>query len=364
MADFDDLFDWIEDAFEDLFEDGPEAIIESARAKALLGGCLFAVLATIAFGLLSSFATVFSSSGGMFLAAWLVGGALIYFYIIRTGSKRYREGEDIRERHEQREREPHRAEQEPTGRSDHEATEEPPQTADVGDVVLLILAGLGLALCAGFLVTGRAGASTLNMILTSLLGALGAGSVLSLLLRWRGAGAIAAEESDRQVRAQMKRIRAKCGRLRKRAKKVGGLYSGLPRHANEMRRRAEELAETIDRLRKGLREIERSDNPTLPPGAEPDAEDERLRSEYEAARQTQARLHEVMERNRRQERLCLVRLERIEDLLDAAHLEMMHPATDHAIEGVGDTVAEDLEAELELSREALEEVRGQSELRA
>jgi hypothetical protein len=170
--------------------------------------------------------------------------------------------------------------------------------------------------------------------------------------------------SDRQVRAQAKRIRGKCKRLRREAKKVGGVYANLTWHSDEMRRRAEELADAVIRLRDGLREIERSSNPTLPPGASPEEEDERLRSEYDAVRKAQARLDSVVERNRQRERICLAQLERIEDLVDAARLELTHPATDQALNGTAGSVAEELETELELSRQALREVRDSSELQA
>lgn len=367
MADFDDLFEWIEDAFEDVLEDAGK----SDRSKALIGGCLFAVLATIAFGLLSSFANVFSSAGGMFLAAWLVGGGLIYAYLMKTGARRYRDADDIREKH--RDRDSHEEDAHERGDrrqrdTKHSAPEGPSAGktggAEVGDVALLTMAGIGLALTAGFIVTGRAGASALNAILTGLLGALGAGSVLSLLLRWRASDTMSAEENDREVQAQAKRIGGKCKRLRREAKKTGGVYGSLTWHAKEMRRRARELADTVIRLRRARREIARSDNPTLPAGVSPDAQDERLQSEYEAARQAQSRLDEVMERNRRREHLCLAQLERIEDLVDAARLELTHPATDQALNGSASTVAQELETELELSRQALEEVQQQSELEA
>jgi len=323
------------------------------RITAVVGGCLFAwVATTVLSDLLSLAALAVHSTGALFLVAWIVGGIAIY-KALKRGKWRGRgreegrtipvydlDGGDQSRQHLRGDR-----------------REERPEYAGFGDLALLVMAGLGLALAAGLILTGRAGASTTNTVLTALLAVLGGGGIVALLRRWSRAAAPTDKPSDRQVRAQVKRIRGKCKRLSREAQSAGGVYSDLSWHAPELSRRAGELADLVLRLRRAVRDTRRqSGNPTLPPDAVPDSSDEHLLREYRAAIDAQVRLDALIAGNRRHQRACLAQLERIEDLVDTARLEVATPVPLVPVSTDEPTIIDDVETELAASRRALEEI--------
>ncbi len=323
------------------------------RITAVAGGCLFAWVATVVLGVLLSLAALaVHGTGVLFLVAWIVGGIAIYNALKRGKWRRWGREQGRTIPIYDRDSGDERREHLPGDRR-----EERPEYAGFGDLALLVMAGIGLALSVGLILTGRAGASTTPPILTALLGLLGGGGIAALLRRWSRAATPADKPSDRQVRAQVKRIRGKCKRLSREAQIVGGVYSDLSWHAPEMSRHAGELADLVLRLRRAVRDTRRqSGNPTLPPDAVPDVPDERLLREYRAAIGAQQRLDALIAGNRRHQRACLAQLERIEDLVDTARLEVATPVPLAPVSMGEPTIFDDVETELAASRRALEEI--------
>lgn len=164
--------------------------------------------------------------------------------------------------------------------------------------------------------------------------------------------------SDRDLQAQARRIRAKCGRLRREALKAGGVYSSMSIQAGELAEQAESLARTVADLRRAAREIGArvGGNPVLPPGVPESCPDGALMDEIQAAQQAQARLDALMAENQQRVLTCIAQMERIEDLVDAARLEVLSP---QLRKGPGERpeIAQQVEAEMRASRYALDEVR-------
>lgn len=224
------------------------------------------------------------------------------------------------------------------------------------ELALMIMASLGLAGSAGMFLSGQAASSGPLAAMTAVLAGLCGGSLVALLLRRRSARAPEERPTDREVRAQLKRIRGKCARLTREARATGGLFSDLSWHAPSMAQRAQELTELVLRLRRATRATRRAANPTLPGDAVADASDESLAREYRATLDAQVRLDRLLAENLRHQRACLAQLERIEDLLDAARLEVASPASAGAQLDSDRTIVADVEAELEASRRALQEI--------
>ncbi len=333
------------------FNTGREGM--GSRVLAVVGGCLFAAVATMVLSVLLSLAALaVHSMGALFLVAWIVGAVAIYKALKRGTWRQWgrEEGRTIPvyDRSSGDERREHLP---------GDRREERPEYAGFGDLTLLVMAGIGLVLSAGLILTGRAGASTTNTVLTALLGLLGGGGIAALLRRWSRAATPPDKPSDRQVRAQVKRIRGKCKRLSREAQTAGGVYSDLSWHAPEMSRHAGELADLVLRLRRAVRDTRRqSGNPTLPPDAVPDVSDERLLREYRAAIEAQQRLDALIAGNRRHQRACLAQLERIEDLVDTARLEVATPVPLVPVSTDEPTIIDDVETELAACRRALEEI--------
>jgi len=350
------------------------------RIAGIVGGCVVALVATMVLGVLLPLIVLAAHSAGLtFLAAWAIIGYAIYRAVSYSRRRRDRDYEydaddDAVER-EYRRRRRHggrveEGERRPPRRIEVRApTDGPPPPpsavqgseraahAGLGDLALLVTSGIGLALAAGFLLSGRAGATPLNALLTGGLTLLGGGSIAALIARWSRPTAPADRPSDRQVRAQVKRIRGKCARLSREAERVGGVYSDLCGHAPSLAARAAELSELVLRLRRAIRDTRRrSGNPTLPGDLAPEPSDESLLREYQAAIAAQERLDRLIAANLRHQRACLAQLERIEDLVDSARLEVATPTPSETAARREATIIADVETELEASRRALQEI--------
>ena len=162
--------------------------------------------------------------------------------------------------------------------------------------------------------------------------------------------------ADTVLQEQLKRIENKARRLKTEAQKVP-LYRSVAEIMPQLISQARQLVDEYERLRQLASEItpdagEISEAGELTGNAA-------LAAELEAGREAQKHLQELLEVNRNRQQLYLTRLDRIEDLIDTARLEITHPTG--FMEATGEsapapTVLDDLNNELRTSREALEEV--------
>lgn len=158
------------------------------------------------------------------------------------------------------------------------------------------------------------------------------------------------------LREQLKRIESKARRLKAEAQKVP-LYRSVAEIMPQLISQARQLVEEYERLCELDAEIslnagEISEAGELTGNAA-------LAAELEAGREAQYRLEQLLAANHTRQQLCLSRLDRIEDLVDSARLEIAHPASLMEPTGKSNlttTVLDDLNNELRTSREALEEV--------
>jgi len=225
-------------------------------------------------------------------------------------------------------------------------------------VVVAVLAGLLLTVAAG-LGLSRAELSPLwKTLAPTVFGASVGLGIYGLLSRYVMPPPPGEHPPTREVRAQVKRIRRKASRVRREVSRQGGVFNSLDVQAAELANRARELCERLVHLRKAAREVRREmGNPAIPRGVREDALEPEVQSELEAARTAQRRLDDLVARNRRAQRLCLAQLERIEDLLDVARLELACPADGSEVEQHQTPIVQEFETELIATRQALEEVQ-------
>lgn len=354
------------------------------RATAVAIGCAVAWVVLVALGLtLAIISAVVHSLGGLAVLAVVLAVFAIYRALKHRGERFWEhelEDDDEEDRDEDREewrrrwragrdREERRGPRpvpitDGWGWSDAPPPPTEPSRESEGasvrgsELALMIMASLGLAGSAGMFLSGQAASSGPLAAMTAVLAGVSGGSLVALLLRRRSARAPEERPTDREVRAQLKRIRGKCARLTREARAAGGVFGDLSWHAPSMARRAQELTDLVLRLRRALRATRRVANPALPGDAAADPSDESLTREYRAAIDAQTRLDRLLAENLRHQRACLAQLERIEDLLDAARLEVASPASAGAQVTSEQTIVADVEAELEASRQALQEMEG------
>ncbi len=221
---------------------------------------------------------------------------------------------------------------------------------DAGASIAAILIGLILTIIASLLLRGLDLPIIARLSLPPVIGATVGLGGYALVRRW--VAPLSDEEwpPAREIKAQISRIRRKSSYLSREAGAVGGVFGNLDRQANEMSRRARELADRVFELRRVARDVKR------------DAEQASNQRPSQAASDgTQARLAELLARNRRAQQRCLAQLTRIERLIDLARLEISCP--DHETpERDPEEVAHEFARELEAARQALEEVHRQVEL--
>ncbi len=163
----------------------------------------------------------------------------------------------------------------------------------------------------------------------------------------------------RAVRQQVACIRTKSRNLQQAARQAGAPFGDLERLAEEMLDQAERLAAQVFKLRKAADDVRRDagKNPRLLTTIRQDVEAPELQGEYRAAQEAQSRVDQMLAANEAQQALCLARIERIEALLDTARLELLRPVdspTDTTTYG-SRGIVEEVETELDLTREALRE---------
>lgn len=322
-----------------------------------LGGCLAAYLAMVLVSILLSLgAVVLKSPGLLFLVAWIVTGGIIYHVLCNRDRKR-----------ERPQRQPRRIEIKTADSEEEEPSEEARVTETkpagvhgfgAGEVTLALFAGFGLALACGLALTGAAVGSTTNLVLILLLWLFGGATVYSLARRRAQQAAPGETPPDREVRAQAKRIKAKCRGLRREARRVGGVFGELEWQATELADQARELSKLLLNLRRAARDVHRAlGNPPLPRGVSGDSSDDVLQREFEAAQATEERLETLVAQNSRHQQVCLAQLERIEDLVDVARLEVSQPLEPAGVSSAQGAIVEEVETELQAAREALEQVQ-------
>ncbi|MEA3399996.1 MAG: hypothetical protein U9R79_02010 [Armatimonadota bacterium] len=239
-----------------------------------------------------------------------------------------------------------------------EEPQQPERSPDIGSVVLALAAGLGMGIAVSFALAGGVVDWSINLMVPPLIG-LGVGALIyAALYHFTTRSEQGPVPSTRTVRRQVSRIQSKARSISREARRVAGVYSDLDWQAPELAREARELGELLCDLRAASREIRRdSGNPVLPPGVPEDERDEGLRAQFEAARSAHQRLQQMIARNRRSQQLCLTQLKRIEDLLDAARLQISQPMQPPAEDEGRAELVREFETELTAARQALEEVQ-------
>jgi chromosome segregation ATPase len=147
----------------------------------------------------------------------------------------------------------------------------------------------------------------------------------------------------REIKGQIKRIRRKARELKREAARAGGVFNGLDVKADRLAAEADELTDRLFELRDVARDVRRKMGDAARAGG------------------PQERVHELLSRNRAAQRQCLVQLERIEDLLDVARLEVACPDEQMPPDRGREELVQEVETELEAARRALEEVQRQSQ---
>jgi hypothetical protein len=160
------------------------------------------------------------------------------------------------------------------------------------------------------------------------------------------------------VHDQVRRIAAKCRQLQSESVRTAP-YEGLATSATELSAQADKLARQWQRLRRVHEEISAAAaRPALADAR--DTADAAVGRELAASAAAQAHLESLLHQNQDQQQWCLARLERIEDLVDAARLEVTRPVG--LVEPSGQpSIVDEVSQELTASRQALEQVERSEE---
>jgi len=330
------------------------------------GGAIAMWLVSVLMLVLTVVGIASASASGLLLYAWIIAGYLIYRAIrSKASDERYYRYEDDDER-EWREREYRRravrtVEVVEEARPDTRAKDE--RRRGIGSVVLAVLAGLALALGVNVGLGGLRLAPLANTLLPMLAGA-GVGlGVYAALKRWVMPPIDEEKPPSRQVRAQIGRVRHKARDLAREAKAAGGVFSDLDYQAERLAREASELADRLYDLRRIARDARREmGNPARPDGIPHDATAPEVQSAVRRAQEAQQRLDDLLARNRNAQHQCLAQIERIEDMLDVARLEVACPDATPAPDHSPDRLVREVETELEAARRALAEVQRESQV--
>ncbi len=317
------------------------------------------------------------AASGLLLYGWIIAGYLIY----RAIRSRYADSE-YADRHEDEDHEPawkrqfnlewerewekERAKvtaraQKASKRPDTRPAEE--RQRGIGTVTVAVLGGLLLALGA------NVGLSALHLppMASTLLPALaGAGvgvGIYATLNRWVIPPIEHEKPPARQVRAQLGRIKRKAKSLSREAAAAGGVFGDLGYQADRLTREASALCDRLFELRGIARDARREfGNPPQPDAVPAEPESPEAWVALHAAQEAQRRLDELLARNRAMQQQCLVGIERIEDVLDVARLEIACPEGAATAERAPERLVQEVETELEAARRALAEVQRESEI--
>lgn len=348
----------------------PLKLVATAVAV-LTGGVIAVAVAGAVIAVLTAIGTAFASAGGLLVYGWIIAGVLIY----RALQRRWRRDEDDVDddwREEMRERARERNERlqerlvqvrkratrvsERQGRAvpvdvqtpdeRREASEEGTEQPSTGVAAVAVIAGLLLAVAASVGLGQTSLSPLLSAVLPPVIGGVVGLGTYGILNRYVMPPPPGEKPPSREVRAQTGRIRRKAAKVRREAAETGGVFGDLEWQSGELADRAGELCERLMELRRVAREVRREMG-----GADGHDADEA------AASSAQKRLDALMTRNRDAQRRCLSQLERIEDLLDIARLELACPADGSHVEEQQTTIVREFETELTAARQALDEVQ-------
>lgn len=217
------------------------------------------------------------------------------------------------------------------------------RSAGFGTAAVAVVSGLLLALGANVGISGLNLPPLANTLLPPLTGAVAGVGVWAALRRWVMGPVDDEYPPAREIKGQIKRIRRKARDLRREAAEAGGVFNGLDAQADRLAAEAQELTDRLFELRAVARDVRGKMSDAARIGG------------------PQERVHELLARNRATQRQCLVQIERIEDLLDVARLEIACPDEQMPPDRGREELVREVETELEAARRALEEVQRQSQ---
>lgn len=336
------------------------------------GGAMAVAIGAFLMVVFSMIGIVTSGAGFLLTFGWIIAAYLIYRAIRRSQSREHYayeyDDDDRREREREREyqRRLERLQQcAPAQAQAHRPNTRPEQKPQrqTGTTVIAVLSGLALALAANVGLSGLRLPPLAATILPPLTGAVAGLGVHAALKRWVMPPIDSETPPAGEVRAQVGRIRRKARDLQREATEAGGVFGSLDTKAELLSREAQELSDRLFDLRRVARDARREfRNPARPRGVpQQDAPAPEVQSALRQAQQAQKRLDDLLSRNRAAQHQCLAQLERIEDLLDMARLEIACPDESMPIDRGREELVQEVETELEAARRALEEVQRQSQ---
>jgi len=312
------------------------AIVAGGVVAAMLGALLMVIFAILG--------VVTTGAGFLLTYGWIVAAFLIY-HAIRKGQSRRQETpqfaeEEWRQAEVEREREYQRRLAQMQQCAGAPPTR-PRKQSNVGAGALAVLSGFALALGANVALGGLNLPPVAGTVLPPLTGAVAGLGVFAALKRWVINPPDEEKPPAREVKAQISRIRRKARDLQHEANEAGGVFNGLDTKARLLSAEASELGERLFEMRRVSRDVRGDMDAT---GSVPDQ-----------------RIHELLSRNRTAQHRCLAQIERIEDLLDVARLEVACPEEEMPIDRGREELVQEVETELEAARRALEEVQRHSQ---
>lgn len=337
------------------------------------GGAMAIAIGAFLMLLFSMIGIVTSGAGFLLTYGWIIAAYLIYRAIRRSQTREHYayeyDDDDWREDQREREREYRQRLHELQQRTSAQAQMSRPDIRPkqkpqrhTGTTAIAVLSGLALALAANVGLSGLRLPPFATTILPPLTGAIAGLGVYAALKRWVMPPIDEEKPPAREVREQIGRIRRKARDLQREATRAGGVFSSLDTKAELLSREAQELADRLFDLRRVARDVRREfGNPARPLGVPQDASAPEVQSALRQAQEAQKRLDDLLSRNRAAQHQCLAQIERIEDLLDVARLEVACPDDSMPVDRGREELVQEVETELVAARRALEEVQRQSQ---
>ncbi|MFO8082039.1 MAG: hypothetical protein R6V07_17300 [Armatimonadota bacterium] len=318
----------------------------AALAGVVVGGVLALGVVMLVTLVLTVIGFATAGVGWLLTYGWIVAAFLIYHAIRSRQSPKQRAYTDSRAVADdaQREREYQRRLAQMQQCSGTAQPRPRKQQSSVGAGVLAVVSGFVLALGANVGLSGLNLPPLANTILPPLTGAVAGIGVFAALKRWVINPPDEEKPPAREIKRQIGRIRRKSRDLSREATEAGGVFNGLDTQADRLAEEAQELADRLFELRRVARDVRRKIDAARGP-AEP-----------------HSRLDDLLNRNRAAQRQCLTQIERIEDLLDVARLEIACPDESLPVDHGREELMQEVETELEAARRALREVQQQSEV--
>jgi hypothetical protein len=351
---------------------------------------LIAVLGGIAIGGVVAAAVVFIltlvltfgsvSASGLLTYGWIIAAYLIY-RAIRSHQKSEEYGYEYEDDDDDDERErrlehawqrewakqaaqaqaaPAAAPQPPQPRQDTRPAEQTQRS--IGTATVAVVGGSLLALGANLGLSRLNLPPTASTLLPALAGAGVGVGIYAMLSRFVMPPVDDDKPPTRAVREQLGRIKRKAKSLAREAS-ASGVYSDLHYQADRLCKEALALGERLFELRRVAREARREfGNPARPDGIPHDVDGPQALAALQAAQEAQKRLDELLARNRDGQHQCVAEIERIEDVIDVARLEIACPPGASTTDRAPERIVQEVETELEAAKRALAEVQRESQL--